>query len=187
MVMVGLVMKAPGHLIDGLLKLLLGILLVDLNLIHILFFPLDNFNIMKNLIYILIFLPGLLFSQETKNMELVGVRNISIHASENSQTTFEVQEGHILKVISATFGDDTQQLISSTDHKYLKLNDDYVISRQFMFPITNEAELLDVNINFPLYLGEGSHTLEISPNPNNYSHFNFTATLYTLEFKLTTP
>jgi len=142
---------------------------------------------MKNLIYILIFIPSLLFSQETKNMELVGVRNITINAQENSQITFEVQEGYILKVISATFGDDTQLLTSSTDHKYLKLNDDYIISRMFKEHHSYDIELLEVNVNFPLYLGEGSHTLEISPNPQYYEQFNFTATLYTLEFKLTTP
>ena len=141
---------------------------------------------MKQLLYILIFIPSLLFSQETKNMELVGVRNISIHASENSQTIFEVQEGHILKVISATFGDDTQLLTSTNAHKYLKLNDDYLISRMYQHG-NGYNELHDVNINFPLYLGEGSHTLEISPNPQYTPEFNFTATLYTLEFKLTTP
>ena len=140
---------------------------------------------MKNLIYILIFIPSVLFSQETKNMELVGVRNISIHASENSQITFDVQEGHILKVISATFGDDTQYISTTTNHKFLKLNDDYLISRMFQHG-NGYNELLDVNINFPLYLGEGSHSLEISPNPQYSPEFNFTATLYTLEFKLTT-
>ena len=140
---------------------------------------------MKNLIYILIFLPSLLFSQETKNMELVGVRNISIHASENSQITFDVQEGYILKVISATHGDDGGNIHSTNNHKYLKLNDDYIISRQYQHTSNSYSEVLEIKVNFPFYLNEGSHTLEINTHDNQ--EWNFTATLYGLEFKLTTP
>ena len=148
---------------------------------------LDNIFIktMKNLIYILIFLPTLLLSQETKNMELVGVRNITINAQENSQITFEVQEGNVLKVISATHGDDAGNMSSSSNHKYLKLNDDYIISRQHQHTSNAYSEVHDIKVNFPFYLNEGSHTLEINTHDNQ--EWNFTATLYTLEFKLTTP
>ena len=136
---------------------------------------------MKNLIYILIFLPSLLFSQETKNMELVGVRNITIDAQENSEITFEVQEGHILKVLSATHGDDANSLI--TNFHYLRLNNDYVIARQRETDSYFE-EFFDADVNFPFYLSEGVHTLEI--NTNDVEIWKYTATLYCLEFKLTT-
>jgi len=143
---------------------------------------------MKNLIYILIFLPSLLFSQETKNMEFVGVRNITINAQENSQITFEVQDGHILKVLSATHGDNAiANSPSIGDHKYLKLNDDYIISRQYSYSIYNWSEHFEVIVNFPFYLNEGTHSLEINNLSINNQDWNFTATLYTLEFKLTTP
>lgn len=141
---------------------------------------------MKNLIYILIFLPSLLFSQETKNMELVGVRNITINSIENSEITFEIQEGHLLKVLSATHGDDAYLKIEN--HKYLRLNGDYIISIQYQTDLHDFAQLHDVKVNYPFFLPEGVHTLEINiDNLNDNLDFNFTGTLYGLEFKLTTP
>ena len=115
-------------------------------------------------------------------MELVGVRNITINSIENSQISFDVQEGHILKVLSATHGDDAPLINSSANHKYLKLNNEYLISRQYQFSNYNFAELHDIKVNFPFYLNEGSHTLEINTHDNQ--EWNFTATLYGLEFKL---
>ena len=50
-------------------------------------------------------------------MELVGVRNININSIENSQIIFDVEEGHILKVLSYTHGDDAPLINSSANHK----------------------------------------------------------------------
>ena len=86
---------------------------------------LDNIFIktMKNLIYILIFIPSILFSQETKNMELVGVRNININSIENSQIIFDVDEGIILKILSYTHSQEPTSNISYVP--WLKLNNEY--------------------------------------------------------------
>ena len=54
-------------------------------------------------------------------MELVGVRNITIDASENSQITFDVQEGRIFKVMSFT-----HSIPPMTYSPWLKLNNEYI-------------------------------------------------------------
>ena len=74
---------------------------------------------MKNLIYILIFLPSLLFSQETKNMELVGVRNIQLS---DELPSFTVDSGIIFKVQSWSLDNlSTNPYIVS----YISLNSEY--------------------------------------------------------------
>jgi hypothetical protein len=125
----------------------------------------EIFKNMKNLIYILIFLPSLLFSQETKNMELVGVRNITC---ENNETiNFEVEDGNILKVLNVTNSGN----ISSSDAYWTSLNEEYIYytrSHGISWYLTN---------NFPFYLPNGIHTLTA----------NGKSTVYCLEFKLTSP
>ena len=127
---------------------------------------------MKNLIYILIFIPSLLFSQETKNMELVGVRNINI-SSESPIIEFEIEEGNILKVINVTHSGVPSHSYTS----WLKLNNEFVYYLDQESYSLNKIEILN-----PFYLNEGMHTLEINTYGSSYS-----STLYTLEFKLTTP
>ena len=120
---------------------------------------------MKNLIYILIFFPSLLFSQETKNMELVGVRNITC---ENNETiNFEVEDGNILKVLNVT----NSGQINSHNSYWTLLNEEYIyFTNAYGGPyyLTN---------NFPFYLPNGIYTLTASGK----------STVYCLEFKLTTP
>ena len=126
---------------------------------------------MKNLIYILIFLPSLLFSQETKNMELVGVRNISVDNT-NPTINFQVDEGVILKVLSFTH---SQAATTSNEWTpWLKLNNEYLYYGYSLGILKSD---------FPLYLSEGTHQLEI----NTLNNYSFSATLYGLEFKLITP
>jgi len=132
---------------------------------------------MKNLIYILIFLPSLLFSQETKNMEFVGVRNITINAQENSEITFEVDQGIILKVLSFTHNSAPSS--DSYSVPWLKLNNEYLYYGKIHY---NYGTDNSVEANVPFYLSEGTHELKI----NSYNNNTFTATLYALEFKLTT-
>ena len=120
---------------------------------------------MKNLIYILIFLPSFLFSQETKNMELVGVRNITC---ENNETiNFEVEDGNILKVLNVT----SSGQINSSDSYWTLLNEEYIYFNR------NYGNLTSLKSNFPFYLSNGTHTLTASGK----------STVYCLEFKLTTP
>ena len=121
---------------------------------------------MKNLIYILIFLPSLLFSQETKNMEFVGVRNITC---ESGQTiNFEVDSGNILKVLSVTHSGEP----GTGGQLETKLNNEYIYYNRVFQGIHFREP------NFPFYLAEGNNSL--------YSYYG-TSTLYTLEFKLITP
>lgn len=102
-------------------------------------------------------------------MELVGVRNITINSSESSEITFEVVDGTILKVLSLTHSAPPNM---HPENPFLKLNNEYLLYTNGDNQIKN---------NFPIYLPEGTHQLTI----NNY--FPMSATLYTLEFKLTTP
>ena len=126
---------------------------------------------MKQLIYILILLPSLLFSQETKNMELVGVRNISVDNT-NPTINFQVNEGVILKVLSFTHSKATTT--NSEWTPWLKLNNEFLYYGYSLGILKSD---------FPLYLSEGTHQLEI----NTLNNYSFSATLYALEFKLTTP
>ena len=126
---------------------------------------------MKNLLYILIFLPSLLFSQVTKNMELVGVRNISVDNT-NPTIDFEIDEGIILKVLSFTHNQ--TPATSNEWTPWLKLNNEYLY-------FGNTSSMLQSDV--PFYLSEGTHQLKIS----TLNDYIFTATLYAIEFKLTTP
>ena len=120
---------------------------------------------MKNIIFILIFLPSLLFSQETKNMELVGVRNIQLS---DEVPTFTVDTGVIYKVLSWS----TNNIENST--RYIKLNDNYIYwTKDYYGDAIFESPT-------PFYLNPGTHSVD-------HYEDNFTITLYGLEFKLTTP
>ena len=120
---------------------------------------------MKNLIYILIFIPTLLFSQETKNMELVGVRNITCES--NQTINFEVDDGYILKILNVTNSGE----MNTTDIYSTTLNEEYI------FFTRNYSGQHYLTPSFPFYLPYGIHNL--------YSKGK--STLYCLEFKLTTP
>jgi len=130
---------------------------------------------MKNLLYILIFIPSLLFSQETKNMELVGVRNVTIEKldnSSNSSLSFQVDSGLVLKIISLT-----HSAVFNGDSKSLKVNNEYIF-------YSKDGNNLDVyTVNFPFFLPSGIHQLTIGGDYEG----EFTGTIYGLEFKLTTP
>ena len=134
---------------------------------------------MKNLIYILIFIPSLLFSQETKNMELVGVRNINV-LSESPILDFEVEEGNILKIINVTHSGTPYY---NTPDAWMKLNNEYIYY-QGLISGSGFGNIGYVNISFPFYLNAGNHSITINGNHNEIS---FSSTLYALEFKLTTP
>jgi hypothetical protein len=122
---------------------------------------------MKNLIYILIFLPSLLFSQETKNMELVGVRNIQLS---DELPSFTVDSGIIFKVQSWSLDNlSTNPSIVS----YISLNSEYIYYRRDY----GGAVLFESPT--PFYLSSGIHSVDHYEN-------NFNITLYGLEFKLTT-
>jgi hypothetical protein len=121
---------------------------------------------MKNFLYILIFIPSLLFSQETKNMELVGVRNITCESNQ----AFEIDEGHIMKILNVShYG-----FPGGTDAQYLKLNNEYIYYTKY-----NSGNTSNLINHFPFYLNSGTHELVTNSNTS--------ATLYGLEFKLTTP
>ena len=104
-------------------------------------------------------------------MELVGVRNININSIENSQIIFDVDEGIILKILSYTHSQEPTSNISYVP--WLKLNNEYLY-----YGHTARISKSDL----PLYLSEGTHQLEI----NTLNNYSFSATLYALEFKLTT-
>lgn len=140
---------------------------------------------MKNLIYILIFLPSLLFSQETKNMEFVGVRNIEIHIDhtggsllENFQ--FEVDSNLILKLLSFAYG-------SSSYSYQLGGNVPSGLPAELRVNLNGMRMYFDGidHINFPIYLQPGIHTLSYYLQHNSSKKCDLT--LYGLEFKLTTP
>ena len=131
---------------------------------------------MKNLIYILIFLPSLLFSQETKNMELVGVRNIHVNKSINSSEeilNFEIQEGIIYKIISLSHSntgyDSPNKIFLDGDCILYNERDSYILS--------------DYQVKLPLFIEAGLHQMEVQGSWN----LECQGTLYGLEFKLTTP
>ena len=124
---------------------------------------------MKNLIYILIFLPSLLFSQETKNMEFVGVRNITCES--NQTLDFEIDEGHILKVLNVSH----EGAPVSTFAYHTLLNNEHIYYTRYYNG--SGANVSQLDVNFPFYLSEGIHTL----------YANGISTIYCLEFKLTTP
>jgi len=134
---------------------------------------------MKNILYILIFLPSLLFSQETKNMELVGVRNISIN-SDNYNINFEVEEGIIFKILSISHNGGGAPNSSMTyHHPFIRLNG------EFIYRSINSGDDY-YETSFPFFLSEGIHSLEINYQ-NEWGNTASTAgTIYGLEFKLTT-
>ena len=134
---------------------------------------------MKNLLYILIFLPSLLFSQETKNMELVGVRNINV-LSDSPILNFEIEEGNILKIINVTHSGTPDYSLPDV---YMKLNNEYIYYSGFISG-SGYGNIGQLNISFPFYLNAGNHSISINGNHNEIS---FSSTLYGLEFKLTTP
>ena len=108
-------------------------------------------------------------------MEFVGVRNININSSENSEITFEVDEGNILKILNVTH---SFQPFVNSPNPFIKLNNEYIY---YSHRFSNDP--VQLNISFPFYLNDGQHILEI----NTADNFEFQGTLYGLEFKLTTP
>ena len=122
---------------------------------------------MKNLIYILIFLPSLLFSQETKNMEFVEILNLKFEKPANSGDalhSFIVDSNLVYKIGSLT---------SSNINYNHYLN----------------GEILHIGIGdytykpFPLWIKTGSHQVTVGGGQNDTSSL----TLYVQVFKLTTP
>ena len=141
---------------------------------------------MKQLLYILIFLPSLLFSQETKNMELVGVRNIRVNVPQyndnaySNSLEFQVDSNKILKIISASFGGSQNGTLNSpwgwSNHDMRASLDGGLI---FDDGVSNNSL-----VNFPFYLETGNHSLTYWANTSMSSYHII---LYGLEFKLTTP
>ncbi len=131
---------------------------------------------MKNLIYILIFLPSLLFSQETKNMELVGVRNIHVNKAISSSEeilNFEIQEGIIYKIIS----------LSHSNTGYDSPNKIFLDGDCILYNERDNEILSDFQVQLPLFIEAGLHQMEVQGSWN----LECQGTLYGLEFKLTTP
>ena len=124
---------------------------------------------MKNLIYILILLPSLLFSQETKNMELVGVRTVKIPYNDNGlEIEFTVEEGNIMKILRVTHSGNP----SSANKHFVQLDDEYIYFTEYYNGHSN------FNITEPFFIDDGTYRLYTEKG---------SATLYGLEFKLTTP
>lgn len=135
---------------------------------------------MKNLIYILIFLPSLLFSQETKNMQFVGVRSEQVNCDNQSTETmnFNVDSGYLFKITNSKF---TQQLSGAKTILYL---DNEVINASIRMHLGSSMyQFLPPSYNYPIFLGEGSYELKLEYS----STFTGSATISGLEFKLTTP
>ena len=123
---------------------------------------------MKNLIYILIFLPSLLFSQETKNMEFVEILNLKFENptpnSGNDEHEFIVGSNLVYKIVSLTSSN-----ISS--NYYLNGEILHIGSGDYTYK------------PFPLWIKTGTHQVTVGgggQNPNSL-------TLYVQVYKLTTP
>ena len=129
---------------------------------------------MKNLIYILIFIPSLLFSQETKNMEFVGLREIeliptNLDAGGSTSFIFEVDSGNILKILNIL-----ESSLAGYSSNTIKL-DDYLLYR-------SSSDYVNFS-NLPLFVTQGAHELTYSC----WTPANCKAKLSCTEFKLTTP
>jgi len=96
-------------------------------------------------------------------MELVGVRNIEITGDmEPYQTTFTIDSGIVYKLISFSH--------NNLNDGSIRINGNYIFhGYSFASPL-------------PIWLSEGEHSITIGSQFNQVS-----ATLYGLEFKLTTP
>ena len=144
---------------------------------------------MKNLIYILIFIPSLLFSQETKNMELVGVRNIPITLNQNYETIeFFVDTGNVFKILNISFG------VSNSDGNIQSLNGAGTNIRVsldggLIYENDYNQDLLTGHtfVDYPFYLNEGWHNINAHCQYYSYPSNIFSVNIYGLEFKLTTP
>ena len=122
---------------------------------------------MKNLIYILIFLPSLLFSQETKNMEFVEIKNLKFEKSESSsfdKHEFFIDSNLVYKIVSLT-----------TSY----IDADHFINGEMIHCGQREATYRPL----PLWIKTGTHELTVGGDYNNASSL----TLYIHVFKLTTP
>ena len=142
---------------------------------------------MKNLIYILILLPSLLFSQETKNMEFVGVRNIKFHPSAVfDELHFSIDSNKILKVTSISVGVENDGKIQSWVNGGTKINvgldGGLIFDRDYNY--FNDYEM-GAFISFPFFLEGGTH--KINTYTEQYPNCVYTVILYAQEFKLTTP
>ena len=140
---------------------------------------------MKNLIYLLIFLPSLLFSQETKNMEFVGVRNINISLDESNvphigNYEFEVDSNYILKITSISTGinaDFNDEIIPRSPN-----GSDFRVNLNGGCIFYNG---LNLSVAYPIFLESGSHTINYYVNGD--SGFRYDIILYCQEFNLTSP
>ena len=133
---------------------------------------------MKNLIYILIFLPSLLFSQETKNMELVGVRSETIEGYNTDVVTkiFTIDNGYVYKITNSRFK------LPNTNRMELSINNELING---IFNISSNSDHQVVpNFSYPIFLGEGEYELKLYTGSTEYIS---KATISGLEFKLTTP
>ena len=147
---------------------------------------------MKNLIYILIFLPSLLFSQETKNMEFVGVRNIEFIPDENfDEIEFFVDSANLLKIntIGIGFYSGGGYQISRYDYpNEIRISLDDVLIYEI-----NNNEFRTPNgslIDFPIMLNSGNHIIKTHIpylESDGYQYYNHKIILFCQEFKLTTP
>jgi hypothetical protein len=139
---------------------------------------------MKNIIYILIFLPSLLFSQETKNMEFVGVRNIEfIPTSQNQELIFNVDSNVIMKINSLSCG--VMEGLAIYDFSESNTGIKVALDGGLMFETYSNTSDLNNKMQFPFYLNSGSHTLTVQSY--QYQSRVYKVILYGLEFKLTTP
>ena len=132
---------------------------------------------MKNLLYILIFLPNLLFSQETKNMEFVGVRSETVvcNSIDVSTMNFTVDSGYLFKITNSRF---THSSLNIT----LSINDEVINARHKIYT-GNSNLFIPPNFSYPIFLGEGDYELKLYLGSTNSG----SATISGLEFKLTTP
>jgi len=135
---------------------------------------------MKNLIYILIFLPSLLFSQETKNMELVGVRSEQVVCENQIFETinFTVDSGYVFKITNSKV---KYSVVGS--NTILSIDNEVINAIMRIHLGSSMYQFLPPSYNYPIFLGEGTYELKLD---YQYEQTG-SATISGLEFKLTTP
>ena len=114
------------------------------------------------------------FEDSNKNNVLTFQRRNIFGCTECGSIDFHIEEGNILKVLSLSHNFVGSPNSSNEGHfPKLLLNGEVLFIREgpdFLY-----------QTNFPFYLNEGFHTLEL----NTYNHY-ISGTLFCLEFKLTT-
>ena len=111
---------------------------------------------MKNLIYILIFIPSLLFSQETKNLEFIDVEPLVFEFPLNGESTFnfDIDSNIIYKINSILIGDYNSRVPPSFT---IGLNGKNLIRKCASYYDGSNCQPNEVS--YPIYLREGSHDL----------------------------